>query len=264
MATPRFYVNGIDLASLGFRVDSPIGDRRKLSLRPEVVSVPRSAGGMFAYMDGSLRKLSVSGNVLGSSWASCESAQDALMDLLSPGLVTFEEQSDARNLAMDGLLDGQPSVAQYPRSFRQRVVRFSFSLLSLDGTWRSNGLAIGAASVNTRYALPQGTAPAPLVIRQMGAATNPTITLRAADGQVIAALAFTVSLSSSEWLDIDSERGVIEKVSSGTKTNGIGLLTSGTFPVRLPLGCWSYPAAAWPTIETSAGSAEVLYAPRYW
>ena len=263
MAIAKFYANGIDLASLGFRVDNPIGNRRQIPLRPEVVSVPRSAGAMYSHMDGVSRKVTVSGAVLGSSWSTCESAQDALIDILSPGLVTLEERSDARSLVMDGVLDGQPSVSQYPRSFRQRAARFSFSLLSLDGFWRSGGLAVGVASTNTRYALPQGTAPAPLVIRQMGAATNPAITLRGADGQVLGALTFTVTLSSSEWLDIDSERGVIEKVSSGARTNGVSLLTSGTFPVRLPLGSWSYPAALWPTIETSAGSAEVLYAPRY-
>lgn len=261
---PQHLANGQNLRALGFRVES-VSPRRQIPLSPNLTDQARSAGTFLGSMGGNRRKLTVSGNVVGSSWATGQAAQDALVDILSPGLVSFEEVTDYSHLVIDGKLDGQPSVSDYSRSFRHRVARFSFALTVDDGSWRApSGNPVGISQTNTRYALPQGTAPTALIARIAGSATNPILTIRSADGQTLSALSFTVTLASADWLDIDGERGKIDLVTSGTRTNGANLLTSGTFPIRLPLGSWNYRASSWPTAEVSAGTAEILYTKRYW
>ena len=97
----------------------------------------------------------------------------------------------------------------------------------------------------------------------MGAATAPTLTIRASDGRTLHAITLA-SLNAGEWYDLDSGRGVIEKVVAGVRSNAASSVASGTFPIRLTLGSWNYRASAWPTAEVSSGSAEVLYTKRYW
>jgi hypothetical protein len=219
---------------------------------------------MLSSIGGTSRRVAISGSVIGSNWQTGRAAQDALTDLLGTGLVTFEEVTDAGHRIIEGPLDGQPSVTDFPRAYRHRVARFSFGLKARDGVWSAAaGTAVAVPSTNTRYALPQGTAPTSLIIRVMGAATTPTLTVRASDGRTLHAITLA-TLSGGEWYDLDSGRGVVEKVVAGVRSNGASSVTSGTFPVRMTLGSWNYRESAWPTVEVSSGSAEVLYTKRYW
>jgi hypothetical protein len=126
--------------------------------------------------------------------------------------------------------------------------------------WRDVEPATRALAVaGTRYTLTLGTAPSSPLIRLMGPATNPVLTYRDAGGAVARTAGFTVSLASTEYLDLDMRRGVIHRVASGVATNGIALLTSGQFPWALDPQDGDRGTAAWPTVEVSAGTGEVLW-----
>jgi hypothetical protein len=110
----------------------------------------------------------------------------------------------------------------------------------------------------TRQAIPLGTAVSAPTIRIMGAATNPVLTYRNAGGTVKQTMGFTVTLASTDYLEINGELFSITKYASGVASNGMALWTSGDFPALDPQD--GYPSIdSYPTLEVSAGTGEVLY-----
>jgi phage-related protein len=109
-----------------------------------------------------------------------------------------------------------------------------------------------------RTGIPLGTAVSAPLIRVLGAATNPVITYRDKSGAVRQSMTLTITLAATDYLEIDCELFTITKYVSGVASNGITLLTAGDF-IALDPQDGDYANGVWPTLEISAGSAEVLY-----
>lgn len=132
--------------------------------------------------------------------------------------------------------------------------------------WAETDMVVAAPAVNTRYAIPLGSAPSTPVIRVMGAATNPVVTIRDSGGTARTTLTMTATLLSTDYLDFDCRSGALTKYTSGVASSLIGSLSSTgeLFPFALNPAWGDHANARWPTLEVSAGQAELLYAKRYW
>lgn len=263
-----WYVNGRPLSTLSLYLQDA-GDSRSLApLKYDPVTLYQRYGGVVgAAPSVAARSLTLRGKIVTSAntVAARVAAEDTIKDLFANGgLLTVELRDDiAPAREIDAYCE---SLTLQPFGHPLLAVASTVEcrLLAPDALWRATtGMIIGVPATSTRYSLPLGTAPSSPLLRVFGSATNPTVTIRDTGGVAQVTLAFTVSLTSSEYLEVDCTTGVITKVSSGTRTNGVSLLTSGTFPFRLD-PAWGDPSnSLWPTIETSAGVADILYARRY-
>lgn len=118
-------------------------------------------------------------------------------------------------------------------------------------------IAFGAAATP----VPLGDLPSGGLVRILGAATNPVLRYRDARGQLVQEMAFTTTLTSAQYLEIDLDRQTAVKVSAGVRTNAQALWT-GDYPVPDP-GDGDPTGAAWPTLEVTAGSGLYHHARRY-
>ena len=111
-----------------------------------------------------------------------------------------------------------------------------------------------------------GTLPSVGIIQLAGAwtsSTSRTITIRNAAGQVVSSMALTApstdSLSSSEFLEVDTVRRYITKVSAtGVRTNAYSWKPSGAFVVLDNVG-GDRANSRYVTAEVSTGTAVLIY-----
>jgi len=260
-------VNGVNLGTrFGFYADRVDGWLGSTTLGVGQVGVRGRDGGLAvpAAVSGG-RRLEVAGTVRKDTASDRRDAERGVADLCRSGrvrLVVDDGLSGAMQiecrLAALAFLPFGPSLSPL-------ASRGTLSFVADDEVyWRdveptTRALAVAA----TRYAVPLGTAPSTPVIRIMGAATNPVLTYRDAGGASVRSITFTATLTSSEYLDIDMRRGRVQRVTSGTAANGIGLITGGDFPWALDPQDGDYGTSSWPTVEVSAGTGEVLWYRRW-
>jgi len=256
-------VNGTDLgATFGFYADRVDGWLANTALGGGLVGVRGRDGGLalpatvFAG-----RRIEVAGTVRKDTVSARRDAERQLSDLCRSGRVRLvvddgvagAMQVECRLVALAFLPFG-PSLSPL-------ASRGTLSFVADDEPyWRDvepTTRAVAAAA--TRYTVPLGTAPSSPIIRIMGSATNPVLTYRDAGGTSRRTLTFTATLTSSEYLDVDMRRGRIQRVTSGVAANGIGLLTAGNFPWALDPQDGDFTTSSWPTVEVSAGTAELLW-----
>lgn len=263
-----WYVNGVALSTLGLYLEEA-GDSRSLApAKYPLTPLYKRAGAVGGVVpEIGPRSLTLRGKIVTSAntVAARVAAEDTVKDWLgNAGLATIELRDDiAPAREIDGFVE-QLTIQPFGHPLLAVASTVDCRISCPEALWRETaGTIIGVPATATRYSLPLGTAPSTPILRVMGSATNPTVTVRDSGGTAQVTLAFTVTLTSSEYLDVDCTTGVITKVSSGTRTNGISLLTSGTFPFVLDPAWGEWATSVWPTVETSAGQAEVLYARRY-
>lgn len=110
-----------------------------------------------------------------------------------------------------------------------------------------------------------GTGPTYCVVTITGAATDPTLTYRDKDGNVIGTMAFSVTLTGDDALIVDAtDGGSVTLDEDGTLSDGLALLASGyDFPIFRPEHA-NRGASDWPTVEVSSGAAlSVSYRKRW-
>lgn len=109
----------------------------------------------------------------------------------------------------------------------------------------------GIALSTTRASLPIGTAPSFPVITIHGngaSLTNPTISLRQANGEVHQSMGFTGTLGASDYLIVNCVTTRVTKSVSGTQSDATSWWTSGDFLVLRPAD-GSYELSEYPTLE---------------
>lgn len=114
----------------------------------------------------------------------------------------------------------------------------------------------------TRTEIPLGTAASGGYVYIHGAATNPVLRYRSMSGEIQGSMTFTVTLTSSEALEIDLISQAVTKISSGTRTDGLSLWTAGDFFGLDPADA-DGEGEVWPTLEVSAGNGELRYRRRW-
>lgn len=90
-----------------------------------------------------------------------------------------------------------------------------------------------------------------------GAATDPIVTLRNFRGEVVASMAFQVTLGADEALEVDLYEEVIWLRDGDGRSRADSLLVDGDFFELRPEH--RGPSGAWPTIEVSSGSGVLLH-----
>lgn len=120
-----------------------------------------------------------------------------------------------------------------------------------DPLWYDRSPVSVSAAAATRVAVPVGTAPGIVVITVMGAATNPTVTLRSRTGASLGQMRFTVTLGATEALVIDARATwPVTKWTAGVLTDAFATLNVADVLLTVD------PNDA-PTLETSVGTLMV-------
>ena len=259
-----FTVDGVDLATVcSTYVRDESGVLTVPGRRVSPIALSGSAGALLtATGDGLIRSIDVTA-ILRPSPATAvarRTAEDLLKDVLSSGLHRFL-WDDGVNSArvIDGAIDGPVSIRAANHPIAPEGADVAFRILCRDAYWKAAEPTLRALAVAaTRYTLPLGTAPSSPIIRIM-AATNPVLTYRSAGGTSLRTMTFTVTLASTDYLDINMQTRKIVKYASGTASNGASLLTSGDFPWAFDPADGDVATSAWPTLEVSTGTAEALY-----
>jgi hypothetical protein len=254
------YVNGYDMATLGLVVgtwpgflDSP---RRRMAGQTlwgrdgEVLTTSESSA--------EPREVQVSGVVLQDTVAATRTAWNTIKQKLDQGLleVVFGDEPTLRLNAFCVQATLRVSEGQRYTPGGQATI----SLLALDPyreAIEGSIVAFGAQPAQ----VPMGTGPSGGTIQLTGA-TNPVVTYRDQSGVIRGAMGLTVTLGANDFLTIDLSTSRITLSTAGVVTNGIGLLTAGTF-FGLDARDSDAAAGAWPTLETSSGNATLLYRKRY-
>lgn len=262
-------VNGKTLASLSAYVYETTDLRGRAAHKYPVTPLWGRAGGWATWPSVAGRLLTVTGRVVTSANTAAArlTAEQTLKDWIgNAGLarLTLDEGNDPV-LTIDGYLE-ELQLKPIGHPLTAVVSEFSMRWNCPDPLWWSDDeTIIGAPVTNTRYSLPLGTAPSTPIVRMMGAATNPTVTIRDSGGAAQVTLAVTLTLASTDYLDIDCRTGAITKYVSGVSSSGASYWTSAwLFPFALDPAWGDYANSRWPTLETSAGQAEILYIKRYW
>lgn len=258
------YVNDFDTSRLGLIVTGVDGWRDAPSTRDRTTQLPTRVGAIILAPEAETapRQISIEGVIdpshagLALTMANVRAAISELQERIYRGTieVRFADEPDIFVLARGE----QAQLVASPPQFMNPKSRVQIRLLCPDPLrYDRNGSVVGFG-VSPRTGTPLGTAVSAPVLRIMGAATNPVITYRDKSGTVRQTMTFTVTLASTDYLEIDCELFTITKYASGVASNGITLLTAGDF-IALDPQDGDYAGGVWPTLEVSAGSGECLY-----
>jgi hypothetical protein len=134
--------------------------------------------------------------------------------------------------------------------------------LIADATTKRDATPLPRSFGSTPVAIPTGTAAHGGTLWLYGAATDPVVTCRRADGAVAWELGFTVALTADDFLAIDLLRHTVTLSDNSVTSNGIGLWTSGAWGAFRPEDADPI-GGGYPTLEVSAGSGMLLSARRW-
>ncbi len=252
------WINDYPVSRLGLHVERVEGwaDLPTFTLVAE--SVPGRAGlVVLAGQAGAVaaREVLVSGALVRPTASALPGARRQLLALAGAGLVELRIV-DAPEVVLAGYLT-RCILGGFDRQFRANGLRVALTFTCPDPRALSRCATVVALTTSPA-ACPLGTAPVAPVIRIFGAATNPVLTYRTAGGVSRQTMGFTITLASTDYLEIDCEAKTVLKSVSGTVTNAIDTLTSGDFPTLDPHD-GDYLLSSWPTLEVSAGAGEAAY-----
>jgi len=256
-------VNGVNLGTrFGFYADRVTGWLGTATVATSSVTLRGRDGGMAVpAVGGEGRRIEVAGTLRAETVTARRDAERGVADLVRSGRVRLVvDDGLAGAMQIEGRLQAATFVPFGP-SLSPLASRGTLAFVCEDEPyWRDvEPTTRAVAAVSTRYTVPLGTAPSSPIIRIMGSATNPVLTYRDAGGASVRSITFTATLTSSEYLDIDMRRGRVQRVTSGAAANGLSLITGGDFPWGLDPQDGDYGTSAWPTVEVSAGTAEILW-----
>lgn len=259
MSTPTtLYINDYDTARLGLvvsRFDGAEGAPER-----QAVTAPLLNRAGSAVIDGrpriQNRSLLLPGVITGATVALRQTYLRTLKERLCRGLleIRFVDQPGYVYLARLRRITDAPSDGGQSLS---PSLPLTIELECQDPYIYETGRQIVALGT-TPVRLPLGTAPSPAIIRLYGAATNPVITLRHANGTVLGTLGFTVTLGSNDYLEIDGDACTVQRSVGGSVSEGLSLLTSGDFLVLDP-GDGDTSLDGGPTLEVSSGTGDARW-----
>lgn len=259
MATATaLYLNDLDLGSLGFVVQSIDGLRDGLSLKWSSTALPGRAGALV--LDGrpssTPRQIVIHGTLRGGTLAGLMSALGQLQGVLRGGAIELRAVDTTDRMLLCRVRD-RSTVGTFPQ-LTSPDAQVVLSLEAADPYWYSRQPVLANGGAAVRVTCPLGSMPSAPVTQILGAATNPVLTYRNSAGDSQGTMGFTVTLASTDYLEIDHHHRRITKYASGVASDGTALLTSGDWVTLLPEDGDAV-LGVWPTLETSAGSLTVCY-----
>lgn len=262
-----FAINGRPLSALGMTARGLEGWLDGHTITREVTALPGVLGVVpNQFSVSSSRQIRVTCNLpvasLADRAAALATVQDAISSLVTlrfsdtPGRVV---RALAGPLVVASIAPGA-SMTQNAASLVVVLTFTAYDTASYDDEPRVVSLTA------TPGAIPLGTLPSPGVLQWSGAWSTGiarTLTYRSMNGIPYGSLTLTApagnSLSASEFLELDLARQYITKVgATGTRTNAYRWKTAGRWFVPDPADALRS-AAAWPTLDVSAGAGLFLY-----
>lgn len=262
MPSADLYLNDTPITSFGAAVETIEGFEDAPSQEDVVLRVANRAGLQIArnYANVIERHVIVRGILTATSVTERQSQFRRLHLAATTGLVELRLVHEPdKVLYVRGV---RCTITPPPPQLLNRYARFEIDFIAYDPYRYAISPTIVAAPQAIAVGCPLGTAPCYPVITIYGAATNPTLTYRKADGTSVRTMAFTITLAAADSLVIDCAAMTIVKTVSGTPSSAVDVLTSGDFPVLDPLdGDWFW--GSWPTLETSLGTLGATYRRAY-
>jgi phage-related protein len=167
----------------------------------------------------------------------------------------FADQPDK---VLDVQLSPNVEIApEAPTSFVEPGLLVTLNFIAASPYKRDRwGQMAGFGSVRTE--IPLGDLPSAGIVEIMGSASNPVLTYRAASGEALETMTFTITLAATDFLEIDLGKRTIYKNVSGVRTRVDSIRTAGYF-FNLDPADGSPDFEDWPTLEVSAGDGLILY-----
>lgn len=265
-APSSVYLNGVDFAALGFVLDDVAGAFDGVERTDALVELPQGAGSLLPSLPGRIapRTLTLSGTLPAATATALETAKDAVKAACGDGLV--EVRLVTRDIVYRGRLQGLSAVHTAPQlRTANAAARVALRFLCPDpfGYDRSPQI-VGFGS--TPVAMPLGTAPSvgrgneSAIITIAGAASTPTLTEYDAAGNALGTMVFSGwSPTASDAIEVDLGRGLVTRITSGVRTNGMADLTAGYRFPQLDPAEGDYAAGAFPQLAVSSGSGSIRY-----
>lgn len=255
------YINNVDLSRLGLTIENVEGWDDGLSVSDRLTQLPQRAGSVILAPEAETapRTITINGVLRKPSMSAVRRAADELKDLLYRGTleVGFVDRLDRVVYARTQ----SHATVIVPPQFSNPYSRVRLGLLCPDPLiYARLGTTLGIYS--GQQACPLGTAISAPTIRIMGPATNPSITYRRTDGTIRRTMSFNVTLSGSDYLEINCELNDVRKYSAGVLTSALNSWVGDDW-IELDPQDGDYAYASWPTLSLSSGTGEVLYRKAY-
>lgn len=251
-------INGVDMATLGFRLARATGWKDAPGRTRATAVRPTRAGALAASSDAeSPRTITLDGTIIG---ADADAARTAIDQVRATILRTQPAElilPDNPTRYLSAWLDGHTVDAGQGPSMIQRMLSTRISLTALDPyayDLVAQTITLGAG-VNRA---PLGTAPSFPVITISGAATNPILTLKRWDGATLATLGLTLTTIGGDTLVVDMGAKTILKNGASV----LASLSSGDFFALHPSTAqqnFGALAAEQPYVTTSSGAGTTVY-----
>lgn len=267
MPRPALYLNGVDLATLGYVVERVEG----LDDAPEGALPTAPVAGMAGTLALSQRpvieprQITVNGHIVATSQTAVDTTLGQLKALASGGPVRLVS---VRNTARMAVAEFRGAIeSPLTRQYRQDKARVALRFTASDPyLYDVAGQVIGLTVVGTAYPLTLGTAPVRPLLRIFGAVTNPGFVYRDATGTARCTLGYTVTLGANDRLEHNFDTGVVITVGAGTPTLNYGTWTTkADGPLVLDPHDGDPLSDVGPTVELTGSGAtgELLYRRAY-
>lgn len=225
-------VNGYDLANLGVVMETWPGFQASPTRRYTLTDVWGRDGGAFLPSEAraQARDVTLTGMLFASSVAARRSAVNEIKRRLDAGelQVEFADRPGQRLLAYSTTFDFVPMGLD---EFATAGV-ISIGLLAPSPVFEDIEPVLVA--FGPRTAVPFGTGVTTGYIQLMGPATYPSFGYRDETGALRATMSFSMSLNSSDYLDINLQTSSVTLVQAGVRFYGGPYLISGDWPVLDP------------------------------
>jgi hypothetical protein len=265
IAPTALFINGQDTASLGLVVDGLTGFFDAMQRTDQLVEFPQGAGAALgpAAARTASREVTVEGVLPSSTRAGLEAVKHQLKALCSPG--TVQVRLVSQDFVFYGRLVGVQATHFAPQLKDGRTaarVTLRFQCADPYGYDRSpQVVAFGATPVP----IPLGTAPSRgrahwgAVVTILGPATTPTLREFDAGENLKRSMAFTWSPTADDAIEVDLAKGLVTRIQSGVRDNGLGLLSAGWEFPRLDPFDGDYATSAFPELAVTSGAGVVRY-----
>lgn len=266
LAPQAVWLNGVDAAALGFVLEEVDGGFDHPERTDPLLDLPQGAGALLSDLPGRLapRQLTLTGTLAALTSTALETAKDSLKAVCGAGLVEIRLVS--RDVILRGRLAGLTVVHLGPQlRSANTAARVTLRFVCPDPfAWERTAQVVHFTTA--RVALPLGTAPSAgrdgwsAIITISGAATTPTLTESDAAGNVLRTMIFSGwSPTASDAIEIDCGRGLVTRITSSVRSNGMADLTAGYAFPRLDPADGDFATSMFPGLAVSSGSGRVRY-----
>lgn len=257
------WLNDLDASTLGFTLT---GAPSLLDAAPRTARTLAIPGRYGEWLSASApivnaRTLRLSGVVYGTSLAEGLGMWDRVKAHVGEGLVDIKHAWAPDRVLRGTLIDAPGGPGQ--RAWLGHLDASLEFLLADPFAYDLEPQLIGFGA--TPVALPLGTAPSvgqnwwSAIITITGAATTPTLTYSDAAGNTISTMVFTWSPTINDAIEIDVGRGLVTRIASSVRSNGMADVTAGWEFPRLAPSDGDWYTSAWPRLAVSTGSATIRY-----